>query len=282
MQTIPKDVLYFETGSDNPVTHRVQPGEAFEVVTQINAGPWIDRLPEGERKAWRERLYGGNPASGCVWIEGARAGDLLSVEIGSFQLDPVGYTQFGGWNGAMPGWLEVGAHHKLVELRDGIVHWNDKLKLPVRPMLGFVGVAPKRERHHNGWAGTWGGNLDAQELTTGATLHLRAQCAGALLHVGDMHALQGDGEICGAGGIEASGRVRLTCRLASPAPAEMTWPRFENATHLGVLAQGKPAEDAFRAALTDLLKWLEAAYKMPKGEPTCCSARSWRRASRST
>ena len=266
MQTIDKDILYFETGPDNPVTARVKPGETFEVVTQINAGPWIDRLPAAEQEVWRKKMRGGNPSSGCIFVEGAKPGDQLSVEIGPIDLDPLGYTKFGGNNGAMPGWLEIGTHFKIVDIRDGWIQWSEKLRLPAKPMLGFVGVAPERERHHNGWAGEWGGNMDAQEVTSGTTLHLRVQNEGALLHVGDMHAIQGDGEICGAGGIEASGRVKLTVRITSPAPAALNYPRFETVTHIGVIANARPAEDAFRTALAELLRWLTKSYGMSIGD----------------
>ncbi|HYF51960.1 MAG TPA: acetamidase/formamidase family protein [Planctomycetota bacterium] len=267
MQKISNEVLYFECGADNPVTHRVKPGETFEVQTQINAGPWIDDLPdEAERQAWRKKLRGGNPSSGCIYVEGAKAGDCLSVEIGQIELDPLGYTSFGGHNAATPGWLNAGAHSKLVEIRDNIIQWSAALKLPARPMLGYVGVAPNRERFHNGWGGYWGGNMDAQEVTSGTTLHLKVHNDGALLHVGDMHAIQGDGEICGAGGIEASGRVRLTCRVISPAPESLCYPRIETATHIGVVGNARPAEDAFRIALGDLLEWLRESYKLPHGE----------------
>ncbi len=273
MQHVSNEVLYFETGPDNPVTHHVGPGETFEVQTQINAGPWIDRLPEAERAVWRQKMRGGNPSSGCIFVEGAKPGDVLSVEIGRIEVDPIGYTRFGGHTDAMPRWLHPGAHEKLVEIRDGWIEWSESLRLPVRPMLGFVGVAPARERFHNGKAGEWGGNLDAQEVTTGTTLHLRVQCEGALLHVGDMHAIQGDGEICGAGGIEAGGRVQLTCRVSVPRasnPREampgLHFPRFETATHIGVLTTARPAEDAFRIALAELIGWLEEEYGFSQGE----------------
>ncbi len=72
---------------------------------------------------------------------------------------------------------------------------------------------------------------------------------GAMLHVGDMHARQGDGEICGGGGIETGGVVKLMVELG-PKPSEMTWPRIENDTHIMTTGQGKPAEDAFRIALS--------------------------------
>ncbi len=266
MQVVTKDTLYFETGADNPVTHRVDPGETFEVRTQINRGPWIDELPAEEQEMWRKRLRGGNPASGCIYVEDAQPGDMLTVEIGGFDVDPVAYTCFAGSNGAMPGWLEIGSQTRLVEIRDGWILWNEDLQLSLEPMLGFVGVAPERERLHNGWGGTWGGNLDVPEVTTGARVHLRVHHPGALLHVGDMHARQGDGEICGAGGIECGGRVRLTCRVTRPAPAALHWPRIETGDSIAVAANAKPAEDAFRSALVDLLRWLREDYGLEHGE----------------
>ncbi|MBT3375343.1 MAG: acetamidase [Lentisphaerae bacterium] len=266
MQRISTETLYFETGAGNTVTHTVQPGELFEVQTQINRGPWIDRLPEAEQTYWRERLRDGNPTSGCIRVEGVRPGDMLSVDVGEIQVDPIAYTSFGGNNGAMPGWLDIGAHAKVVEVRDGLIHWSDELKLTARPMLGFVGVAPEKETLHNGWGGEWGGNLDAPEVTTGAALHLRVHHEGALLHVGDMHALQGDGEICGAGGIECGGRVQLTCRIAGAAPEALRFPRIETDTHIAVAANAVPAEDAFRIALVDLLNWLKEDYGMAYGD----------------
>jgi amidase len=266
MQKIPKDVLYFEIGADNAVTRHVALGETFEIETQINSGPWIDRLPPAEAQAWKAKLTGGNPSSGCIHVTGIKAGDILSVELGEITLDPMGYTQFGGNNGAMPGLLEIGRHEKLVEISNGAIQWNERLSLPVRPMLGYVGVAPKgAERHHHGWGGYWGGNMDAQEVTTGTTLHLRTHHDGALLHIGDMHAMQGDGEICGAGGIEASGRVKVTCRLHGTA-SEQQYPRFETATHIGAIATGKPAESAFHTALIELLRWLKEEYQMAHGD----------------
>ena len=140
MQRITTDILYFETGAGNPVTHTVRPDETFEVQTQINQGPWIDRLPETEQAEWRERLRGGNPASGCICVEGALPGDMLSVEVGPIQVDPIAYTSFGGNNGAMPGWLDIGAHAKVVEIRDGVIRWSDELQLPARPMLVAAGA----------------------------------------------------------------------------------------------------------------------------------------------
>jgi acetamidase/formamidase len=266
MKRATREILYFETGPDNAPTLHVQPGEVFEVETQLNGGPWLDTHPQGE--TLRKALYGGNPSSGCIYVEGAEPGQMITVHIGEIDLDPTGFTHFTGSTGAMPGWLGgsgVGEHYRIVEIQDGLIHWSEEIKLPTRPMLGFVGVAPARERYHNGWAGYWGGNFDAQELTTGASVHLGVNVPGALLHIGDMHAIQGDGEICGAGGIEASGRVKVWCEVGEK-PSSMYWPRLTDQTHIAVLAMARPAEDAFRYALEAMVLWLEESYGLTKGE----------------
>ena len=266
MKRATKEVLYFEVGRDNVPTLKVEPGEQFEVETQMNSGPWLDTHPRGEEL--REKLSGGNPSSGCIFVNGAQPGDRLTVHVGQFELAPMGYTCFSGGNNACPSWLGgggIGRISKIVEIRDGLIHWDEKRKIPARPMLGYVGVAPRSERYHNGWGGYWGGNFDAQEITTGARVHLPVNVPGALLHVGDMHAVQGDGEICGAGGVETEGVVRLRCEL-SPMPKSMNYPRLENDSHLIAVAMDKPAEDAFRRALEALILWIEEDCGMSRGD----------------
>ncbi len=266
MKLATTDVLYFETGPDNAPTLHVEPGEEFEVQTQINRGPWLDDHPDREKLI--RKLTGGNPSSGCIYVEGAEPGQMLIVHVGEIDVDPVGYTRFSGSTGAMPGWLGgtgVGAHSKVVEIKDGYIIWSDKLKIPATPMLGFVGASPAGTRWHNGWCGEWGGNFDIPEVTTGASVQLPVSVPGALLHIGDMHARQGDGEICGAGGIEAGGRVRIKCELADR-PKSMTWPRITNDDYIMTTGQARPAEDAFRTALSEMILWLEDDYGFSRGE----------------
>ena len=98
------------------------------------------------------------------------------------------------------------------QIIDRKIIWNEKLSIPVKPMIGVVGLAPEFEARGNAWAGEWGGNFDIQEITTGATVQIPINHDGALLHIGDMHAIQGDGEISGGGGIETGGTVNLRCR----------------------------------------------------------------------
>lgn len=260
------DVLYFETGPHNAVTMKVATGETYEVQTQLNRGPWLDTHPDGERL--RALLRGGNPSSGCVEVRGAKAGQMLSVAIGPIALDPLGFTNYRGNNGAMPGWMGpsgIGPQHKIVTIRDGRFRWDERLELAVRPMIGFVGVSSPYETFANTWCTRYGGNFDVQEITTGAVVHLPLGVDGARLHIGDMHAIQGDGEICGAGGIEASGVVQVTPTVRD-LPASMTWPRVTDATHIMVATQARPAEDAFRIGLEEMVKWLAEDYGFTPGD----------------
>jgi len=266
MKRAGKEILYFETGADNEVTLEVGDGETFEVETQMNRGPWLDDHPRGDELA--SILIGGNPSSGCIRIEGAEPGDTLAVAVESIEPGPVGFTRFGGSTGAMPGRLgasALGDIHRIVSIKDGRVIWSDDLELEAHPMLGFIGVAPAAERHHNGWGGYWGGNFDIQEIGAGATVYLPVFVPGALLHVGDMHAIQGDGEICGAGGIETEGIATLTCRVIKGRPP-LEYPRIETDTHLIAVAMERPAEDAFRSALERLIDWLAADYGFDRGD----------------
>ena len=259
-------MLYFEIGPDNSPTLSVKSGETFQVETQMNSGPWVEERENSQEL--RKRLVGGNPSSGCIFIEGAKPGDMLAVEIGEIELSNFGFTAFGGNTGAMPSYFgagPLGAHYKGVEIRNNQILWSRDISIPASPMMGYVGVAPRFERYHNGWAGYWGGNFDIQEITTGAKVYLPVQVEGALLHAGDMHAIQGDGEICGAGGIETEGTVELTCSL-SEKPSGMYFPRIENDTHLIAIGLAKPAEDAFRQALEFLIHWLEERYGVEHGE----------------
>lgn len=291
MKRATTDILYFETGYQNPVTLSVMPGEVFEVQTQLNRGPWLAGHPDGEllreklndhqtmeyseySNGWSFPAYlpaglpSGNPSSGCIYIEGAKPGDMLRIQVGKIELDKLGFTNFRGNNGAAPGLFgptSLGDQHRIVEISNGYIHWNEILRLPTNPMIGLIGVATARERFANHWAGYWGGNMDVQEVTTGAKLMLGVYVDGALLHVGDMHAIQGDGEICGAGGIEASGRVRLQVEI-SPRPKSMFWPRLEDETHIGVIAMARPLEDAFRFAVEGLVLWMEDDFGFSRGE----------------
>ncbi|MEX0761738.1 MAG: acetamidase/formamidase family protein [Dehalococcoidia bacterium] len=274
MQRATTDVLYYEHSPFNKPTMTVKPGEWFDVATQMNRGPDAELVPDDIRELYNsyrsdsQPTDRGNPSSGAIYVEGATPGQVLTVHIESIKTHPVGWTRYRGSTSAMPGYLghsNIGPQFKVVRIEDDRIIWNDRLSFPVEPMLGVVGVAPQREVRTNSWAGEWGGNFDIQEVTAGAAVSIPVNVPGALLHVGDMHARQGDGEICGGGGIETGGVARLRVEL-SDKPKSMTWPRIEDDTHIMTTAQARPAEDAFRIALSEMILWLEEGYGMGQGE----------------
>lgn len=260
-----RDVLYYTHSRNNRPTLTVEPGESFLVETELCSGDWLHDLSDTYQPGIGR---GPNPSSGCTYVRGARPGDMLAVTVESIVPDNLGYTGFGPGANPFPDWIrqkEWGVVTKTVRIHDGLVEWSDQLKLPTRPMIGTLGTAPEFEEFLNSRNGPYGGNLDAQEITTGATVYLPVYVEGGLLHVGDVHAIQGDGEICCGGGIECRATVQLKVEVL-PRPARMTWPRFMNSTHIGCFGCARPAEDAFRLAVQDLIYWLADDYALDERE----------------
>src|SRR5437016_3244896 len=134
------------------------------------------------------------------------------------------------------------------------------MELPLRPMLGCVGIAPARKEAHVATEpGPWGGNMDYNGLNAGVKLMLPVNEPGALLFVGDGHARQGEGEVAGTG-LETSMDVDFTVDVIKK--KAIGWPRLETDTHVMVLGSARPLLEAFQHATTELQKWLMADYGM--------------------
>ncbi|GIW05883.1 MAG: acetamidase [Dehalococcoidia bacterium] len=161
-----------------------------------------------------------NPVTGPVFVRGARPGDVLEVEIRA--LTPSGW----GWTGIIPGfglladeypapWL---AHW---QIDGGIATGLGGVRVPIRPFPGTIGVAlPEPGAHSIVPPRRNGGNMDIKHLVAGARLLLPVLVEGALFSVGDTHAAQGDGEVCGTA-IESPMTVtlRITLRRGRSLPA---------------------------------------------------------------
>jgi acetamidase/formamidase len=138
-----------------------------------------------------------NPVSGPVYVKGAAPGDTLAVELLEFE------SPTWGWTAIIPGfglladefpdpWLRIS------EVEEGVVRFSDRVTLPFRPFPGTLGVAPADPGAHSVVPPSrWGGNIDTKHLTPGTTLYLSVGVDGALFSLGDTHAAQGDGEVCG-------------------------------------------------------------------------------------
>jgi acetamidase/formamidase len=254
-----KDNIKYALSANDAFIGAVEPGEIFEVECAININDGVITHVGQQLKADDVHIPFVNGATGPIEVHGAKAGDMLTVEVLDMKVEGLGFSSLWPGIGIFPDWVrrrEFGIKTQVVEVKDGIVHWDDKLKLPVRPMIGVAGVAPLHGAVLTVDNGPHGGNLDVQEITAGNKVMFRVQHEGAHLFLGDCHAIQGDGECVGMGAVEIAAELRIRVGL-SKAPARMTWPRLETATHYGVIGCARPLEDAMRIAFEELIYWME-------------------------
>lgn len=246
----------------------VDAGETFVVECAINANDGTIRHLGQQLTDADVTLPFVNGATGPIEVRGASKGDMLKVEILDMELDTLGFTALWPGIGMFPDWVrqkEFGQITRVMEVKDGFVHWSDKLKLPVRPMIGVAGVAPVHGAVLTVDNGAHGGNLDVQEITSGNTVMFRVNHDGAHLFLGDCHAIQGDGEANGMGATEIAATLTLRVSLEK-APARLGHPRIETPTHICTLGCARPLEDAMRIAFQEMIYWLEDEYGIPATE----------------
>jgi acetamidase/formamidase len=165
-----------------------------------------------------------NPTCGPIFVEGALAGDVLAVEIARMAMSAYGWTAiipgFGLLADQFPRpWLHVWS------LRGGRAAFRDGVNIHLQPFCGVIGLAPAEPGIHSVIPPRRvGGNLDVKQLGEGATLYLPVEVEGALLGIGDTHAAQGDGEVCGTA-IESPAEV--TVRLTVLKDREIDAPEFD-------------------------------------------------------
>lgn len=243
----------------------VEPGQTFDVECAININDGTIRAVGQQLTEADVTLPYVNGATGPIEVKGAVPGDMVTVEILDMRPDRLGYSSLWPGMGMFPDWVrhkEFGIRTQAVAIENGVIHWNDRLKLPVRPMIGVAGVAPVHGGVLTVDNGPHGGNLDVQEITTGSKVSFRVNHAGAHLFLGDCHAIQGDGECVGMGAVEVA--MDLTVKVTlEKAPARMTWPRIETATHYCTVGCARPLEDAMRISFEEMIYWLEDDWGIP-------------------
>jgi amidase len=257
------DKFYNTFSFAHPPALRIKPGD--RVVTKTIDAAGVD---------WEGRSVanGPNPQTGPFYVEGAEPGDMLVVTI-----DKIETNRATAYSSSLlaPYTIDPAALASRVDREARRVTWHlDKAKgtarldatdiqpgvieLPLRPMLGCVGVAPARkEAIATSTPGAFGGNMDYAGLTAGVTVMLPVSEPGALLFIGDGHARQGEGEVAGTG-LETSMDVEFTVNVIKKKPT--AWPRLENETYIMVLGSARPLLQALQHATSEMQRWLMADY----------------------
>jgi amidase len=209
-----------------------------------------------------------NPQNGPIFVNGAAKGDTLAVLIRSIRPrgpQPAGTTvvmpEFGGLVGtAATALLNPPLPERVKKLHVTAEHgtvWNERITLPYRPFIGTIGTSPEIEAISSLQPDTHGGNMDLPDVAPDAVIYLPVNAPGALLYLGDCHAAQGDGELCGVA-IEHPTVTIVQVDLIKSWP--IRWPRLETAEFIMTIGSARPMEDAARIAYRELVRWMAADY----------------------
>jgi acetamidase/formamidase len=256
------------SGAIPPALH-INPGDTIKTTT-VDAG--------GTDGKGVRRSMGGNPETGPFFVEGAMPGDTLVIKFLRIRLNR---DSAGSGDRIVPSAVQPG-YYRNAKFDDKFnSEWKldrdagtamlakptDRMKnfrVKMQPMLGCVGVAPPaNQSFRSGWLGSWGGNMDYNGLREGVTVYLPVYQEGALLFVGDGHALEGDGELNGDA-LETSMDVEFTVNLIRGQSTQ--GPRFENDEYLMASGIAGSLQEALQQATSELARWLERDYKLSANE----------------
>lgn len=279
-------------------THRVTPTKFYNsfhhrhpVLQNIKPGDTVvTRTIDASGRDEKGELVGesSNPLTGPFYVEGAAPGDAIAVTFRRMRMNRNwGYTNYRlGLFSLTPAAIETLYPNTykeglVIPGRSNVVPWDldlakgtvrlreprsktQPMEFPARPMLGCVGVAASGDfGPSSGISGPYGGNMDYNEVAEGATVVLPVFHPGALLFLGDGHALQGDGEPTGTG-IETSMDVEFTVALRKA--ANLSNPRLETADYIASIGSqpefASPLDRALQIATTDMTEWLTKGYKL--------------------
>lgn len=190
-----------------------------------------------------------NPATGPIFVEGAVPGGALKVSVGAIEFDNKSVSCTGENEGVCGDRFNAWST-QVCEIDGDELVWDERLRIPLRPMIGVIGVAPEDDPINCGTPGSHGGNMDNTAITAGATLYFPVFADGALFGCGDMHAVMGDGEIS-VSGAEAAGWATVT--LTAMPELKLVDPLIENATHFGVIASAETLDAAADRAVHEMV-----------------------------
>ena len=240
---------------DDPVTFFGQAGISQDQVLQ-DAIDIYKTVP-------RSRGMSVHVLTGPIYVEGAALGDMLEVRVHKLELRvPYGVNNSGPISGVLPGLLSAPAP-KIIkfDMARNVALFSDEIEVPLSPFLGIMSVAPSREvllvSSRPPWR--WGGNIDFNKLTPGASLYLPVFNTGAQFYTGDPHAAQGDGEVNGTA-IEASLTATLQFIVHKGAGKAMRWPRAEDATHYYTMRMDLDLNVAMRHATRETVDFLQEQF----------------------
>lgn len=236
----------------------VKPGETVAIYTKDAFEDRITKETDIPSQILGNYL---NPQTGPIFVEGAEPGDTLVANI--IDIEPtrdwavsILKENFGGLTATdLTRTLNQPLPEKvwIYKLINGMLRNNKRLNFPWRPFLGTIGTAPEIEAISALTPFNHGGNMDVPDTKPGNKVYLPVRVPGAFFFTGDVHAGQGDGELCGVA-LEISAKVTIKFDLIKG--KSINWPRIESDDEYMVVGSARPMEDAARIAYAELIEWL--------------------------
>jgi amidase len=252
----------------DPVLH-VEPGDRIVVETRDAFEGAIKS--EHDKVTQKCTMPFLNPQNGPIMIKGAEKGDAVAVYIESMVPrgdNPRGtcamIPEFGGLTGT---YYTATLNDPLPEIirkinvDDKWVYWSDRVTLPYKPHIGTLSCSPEIDSISSLTPDNHGGNMDLPDMGPGSITYLPVRSPGGRLFIGDAHACQGDGEICG---VAVEYATVTTIRVDLIKGWKIEWPRLENENVIMTIGSTRPLEDATRIAYRELVWWMERDYGFNK------------------
>jgi len=280
-----KPSKYYYTFGPNDPALRVKPGDTI-VTETVDARGYDSKgnpIPEVMKQRSEDtEFYPANPLVGPFYVEGAALGDALVVKIKRIALN-----RSTGWSRINPNFgslTEEGPGKRLLlnrPLEERYFPWSldlerkvatlslersrlSRIEAQLHPFIGSIGVAPRHGCVETSLTpGEYGGNMDCVETKEGTTIHFPVFVKGAYLAFGDVHAVQGDGELCGTA-VETSAEVALEVDVVKGKMID--WPRLEDEEFIMVAGSSRPLMEAYKIAHVELINWLVSDYGFERGE----------------
>jgi len=261
--------FHYTIGPYSTPVMTVRPGDWITVETRDAFEGKIKS--ESDKPSELLRMPFVNPQNGPIMIEGAEKGDAVAVYIESMATrgeDPHGtccmIQEFGALTGtAYTAILNDPLPEVVRRVRlDGVnVFWSDRVTLPYKPHIGTLSCSPEIDSINSLTPDSHGGNMDLPDMGPGSITYLPVRAPGARLFIGDAHACQGDGEVCGVA-VEYPSLVRIRVDLVKEWNIE--WPRLETAGQIMTIGSARPLEDATRIAYKELVQWMVRDYRFDR------------------
>ena len=233
---------------------RVPDGSVIEVFTHEATGGQLN-IESTEEDIANLDMDKVHTLTGPVYVEGAKSGDVLAVELLDLEPGGWGWTSLGPGFGFLPNEMEKSLFKTYsLDKENNSVQFSEGISIPLRPFAGVMGVAPPTEELINTIPPRAnGGNMDDPHMIKGTTVYFPVFVEGALFSIGDSHAVQGLGEVCGTA-VECPMRIRY--RLSIRRDMDISEPQYESDTYYATTGFGTTLDEAAQKATQYMVEHL--------------------------